>query len=510
VVAAVFAMGGAAHAATIPVTNTNEGTPAPPGSLRAAIEAANSDADLDVIDATGVSGTINLQTALPPIQQEVEIRGPGASTLTVRRAASAVTDFRIFQFLLTTAEISSLTIANGRTTDASVGGAGIYNDRTTLTLRGAVVAGNVNAGTSNGADGGGILNQSSGTNATLTIVDSTVAGNTAAGNGGGILNGNNSTLTILRSTMSANTAQDGAGCPGGGAIRNQGILTVRNSTLTGNSAPIKLGGGILTCSTSPSLTTIVNSTIASNTAPQAANLGVLGSPVPDDRITFRSAIVSDPRGGGDNCQTQDGGILTSQGYNLASDASCILAATADQPSTDPMLGPLASNGGPTRTMALAPDSPAVDKGIPNGQTTDQRGLTRLVDFAQIPNAPGGDGSDIGAFEVQALPTPPGPPSNEFSFGKVKKNKRKGTAKLTIEIAEGPGELELAKTKKVKSDDEAVEGEGANEEKLTIKPKGKARKRLARKGKAKVKAEVTYTPTGGEPLTKTKKLRLKRR
>ena len=54
-------------------------------------------------------------------------------------------------------------------------------------------------------------------------------------------------------------------------------------------------------------------------------------------------------------------------------------------------------------------------------------------------------------------TYPGPrvPPDDFSFGKVKKNKKKGTAKLTIEIVEGPGELKLAKTKKVKADDEAV-------------------------------------------------------
>jgi len=102
------------------------------------------------------------------------------------------------------------------------------------------------------------------------------------------------------------------------------------------------------------------------------------------------------------------------------------------------------------------------------------------------------------------------PTNEFSFGKVKKNKRKGTAKLTIEIVEGPGELNLAGTKKVKPDDEAVEGEGAIEEKLAIKPKGKAKKKLNNKGKAKVTAEVTYTPDGGEPNTESERIKLVKR
>jgi ELWxxDGT repeat protein len=98
-------------------------------------------------------------------------------------------------------------------------------------------------------------------------------------------------------------------------------------------------------------------------------------------------------------------------------------------------------------------------------------------------------------------------ANDFSFGKVKKNKRKGTAKLTVKVP-GSGELELAKTKKVKPDDESAEDAG--KEKLAIKPKGKARKRLNKKGKAKVNAEVTYTPEGGEPSTQSKKVKLVKR
>ncbi len=93
---------------------------------------------------------------------------------------------------------------------------------------------------------------------------------------------------------------------------------------------------------------------------------------------------------------------------------------------------------------------------------------------------------------------------------MKRNKRKGTAKLTIKIVEGPGGLELAKTKKVKADDEAVAGEGATEEKLAIKPKRKAKKKLNAKGKAKVKAEVTFTPDGGSPNTEDKKIKLVKR
>jgi hypothetical protein len=98
-------------------------------------------------------------------------------------------------------------------------------------------------------------------------------------------------------------------------------------------------------------------------------------------------------------------------------------------------------------------------------------------------------------------------SNEFSFGKVKKNKKKGTAKLAVEVP-GAGTLELAKTKKVKgtSADAACNGE-VN---LGVKAKGKARKKLNKKGKAKVKAKVRFTPTGGSPNTESKKVKLKRK
>ncbi len=66
---------------------------------------------------------------------------------------------------------------------------------------------------------------------------------------------------------------------------------------------------------------------------------------------------------------------------------------------DPLLAPLADNGGPTQTFALRAGSPAIDQGNSFGLTVDQRGSSRPADFAGVPNA-AGDGSDIGAFERQ--------------------------------------------------------------------------------------------------------------
>ena len=98
---------------------------------------------------------------------------------------------------------------------------------------------------------------------------------------------------------------------------------------------------------------------------------------------------------------------------------------------------------------------------------------------------------------------PGPVSNEFSFGKPRPNK-KGTAKLPVSVP-GPGELDLAETKKVKP--QRKRAPGAGEVKLKVKPKGESRRVLRKKGKAKVLAKVTYTPDGGDPSTESKRLKL---
>jgi streptogramin lyase len=123
-------------------------------------------------------------------------------------------------------------------------------------------------------------------------------------------------------------------------------------------------------------------------------------------------------------------------------------------------------------------------------------------------------SDAAVTRVSGVTPPPPPPpppngctDNAFDFGKPKRNKKKGTAKLPVEVP-CAGTVELAKTKKVKADEETAEAEG--EEKLAIKAKGKAKRKLNKKGKAKVKAEVTYTPDGGEPNTQEKKVKLVKR
>jgi lysophospholipase L1-like esterase len=114
--------------------------------------------------------------------------------------------------------------------------------------------------------------------------------------------------------------------------------------------------------------------------------------------------------------------------------------------------------------------------------------------------------DAGTLPLPTPPPPP-PPSSDFSFGKVKKIKENGTARLTVNVP-GPGALDLAKTKQLKADEATLEAAGV--EKLLMESRRQARKKLNEKGKAKVKAEVTFTPDGGEPNTQSKRVRLVKR
>ena len=86
-----------------------------------------------------------------------------------------------------------------------------------------------------------------------------------------------------------------------------------------------------------------------------------------------------------------GGTITSLGYNYGSDTTCNLTAASDVTNSDPLLGPLADNGGPTRTHALQIGSMAIDAipAITCDVSSDQRGVPR----------PQGEACDIGSFEL---------------------------------------------------------------------------------------------------------------
>jgi VCBS repeat-containing protein len=243
---------------------------------------------------------------------------------------------------------------------------------------------------------GGILNQG-----TLTLSNSTVSGNLSrletipdcCSYGGGIYNGG--TLIISNSTVSGNSADNG-----GGGISNNGTLTISNSTLSGNSGGE--GGAIANYKT----LTVSNSTVSGNSSIIGGGIFSDTTIHPNLSLNLNTSIVANNTGR-DGPDVQ--GTVSSGDYNLienTDDTILPAGSTHNITGVDPTLGPLADNGGPTMTHALLCGSPAIDQGKnPIGLTTDQRGagFARKFDDPAMGNAADGDGTDIGAFELQEPP-----------------------------------------------------------------------------------------------------------
>jgi predicted outer membrane repeat protein len=226
---------------------------------------------------------------------------------------------------------------------------------------------------------------------TMTITASTFFNNYANNNvtsGGAICNGG--TLTITRSTFSSNSSQGNNGGYGGAIYNYAGTLSVTNSTFSQNSATTS-GGAIYS---QGGTVQISNSTFGTNPENMGGG-GALSNA--GSSVLIQNSIVANSANGG-NCA----GTITSDGYNLSSDATCNFNNTGDLNNTDPKLGPLQNNGGPTQTEALQLGSPAIDAGNPGGCTdgqghllkTDQRGAPR-------PDKEDTGGCDMGAFERQS-------------------------------------------------------------------------------------------------------------
>jgi hypothetical protein len=276
------------------------------------------------------------------------------------------------------------------------------------------------------SDGGGISNWGQ-----LTVIDSIVGGNSAAFFGGGISTHGGgrgpATLLLDRTLIYGNRAPEGAGIQ---CSRPSQPLRIYNSAIIKNTATAGNGGGLLngTGGTNFCSVEITNSTISRNVA--VGNGGGVYGPADLNNVTISGnvAAAEEPQNGpasgggiyaiegvfvltsiqnsifannaGGNCNTTIFSI--SQGYNISSDDTCTLGSAGDLNNTDPELGALMNNGGPTQTMALLPGSPAIDAGNPTGCTDghghvlarDQRGDKRPGD----PKLK--TGCDIGAYELQ--------------------------------------------------------------------------------------------------------------
>jgi hypothetical protein len=191
-----------AAAAVFTVANTDD---AGPGSLRQAILDSNASAGGNTIDATGITGTIDLATRLPAISADVDIAGPGADLLTVRRAATE--PFRIFR-TEAVVSISGLRIADG----LDAGGGGIYNTGD-LELTNCVVENNKAEDPSTDPllrveSGGGLYNAGT---ARLTQCTFSGNGNGAFGEGGGVHTAREALLQANDCVFVANRSENGGG-----------------------------------------------------------------------------------------------------------------------------------------------------------------------------------------------------------------------------------------------------------------------------------------------------------
>ena len=216
----------------------------------------------------------------------------------------------------------------------------------------------------------------------LTIADSTINHN-GAFDAGGI--GNDGPLTITNSTVSNNSAsfkQLGVG----GGIRNSGPLTIVNCTLSGNHADTI--GGI----DNSGLLTVANSTLTGNFSYPDGIQGGGHIRNLNGTLQIENTILN-----ADSADAifSNSTSIVSLGYNLCSDSGGgLLTATGDQINTNPMLGPLQDNGGPTFTHALLTGSPAINAGNPNfvpPPVYDQRG----PGFDRVHNGR----IDVGSFEL---------------------------------------------------------------------------------------------------------------
>ena len=418
----------------ITVTNTNDSGP---GSLRQALVDAQ---DGDTINFDPSVNIVTLTTAELVITKSITISA-SPQMVTVRRDLQAP-QFRIFHVMPGhSVEINGLTISGGHITDDN--GGGILNDNSTLTIAqctvngNAIVSGNFansgggiynsgtmtlnqvivnnnnasfNGGGPGAPSGGGISNTGAmiiiaGTvqsnmgfwsaggiynTGMMTITGSTISNNQTGnpghfgGSGGGIINGG--TVTIQDSTISGNRAFGGdlQGGEGGGISGNNNAIT--NSTITGNSA--LRGGGVAGGGN------IAHTTFSTNSASRAGGALYLTSALELGNTILKAGAS------GVNIFNNSGSLIT-HGYNVCSDdGSGFLNGPGDQIDTDPMLGPLQDNGGPTFTHALLPGSPAIDAGDPNFAPPpdyDQRG----PGFVRVFNGR----IDVGSFEVQPTPTP---------------------------------------------------------------------------------------------------------
>jgi CSLREA domain-containing protein len=407
-------------------------------TLREALQVASGRGSGNISFFGNVSGTLVLGLGALAVNGNITIAGPGGGRL----AISGNQLQPIFAVVGGTSQISGLTIRDGwnigNTNDGTPRlGGGIYNSAT-LTVSQCAFGNNFVVGannTANGGNGGAGLGGGIYNSGTLTVDSCTFGsvtagnirlpgnsagggngaanglqnghgGNGGAGEGGGIFNDAGGNLTVTNCTFDNNSAIGGAGGNGqfggsggdgaGGGIYNQStIMSITSATITTNSG----SGGVGGKGSNP-----VNHGAAGKGKGGVAVNGCCTNTVANTIIAGDSGT----NGGGLDVD----GTFTSSGYNLigTADHSIGFTAMGDQTGTDAAminarLGFQGNHGGPTETIPLLYQSPALDAGKNFNLSGDQRGRARTVDVPIYPNASGGDGTDIGAVEMNLVNGP---------------------------------------------------------------------------------------------------------
>ena len=371
---------------TLSVTSTADDGSA--GTLRSVIAAANAGDTIQFNLTFPATIQITNQTTSTPlitIDKSLTIQGPGPSQLTViGYTNTSGGTYDVFNINQPSTPVSNIKVSiSGMTIEK--GGAAVwssgYSAGTGYTVQVAL-------------DNVAMANNFFGIDVNYGVT-ATISRCTIVGNYLGVLSYSDSgdaanNTTITQSMLSNNL---------GGVYNAYSTVTILNSTLAGNgytSGTTGFYAGLI--GDQSSTMNVVFTTIVG--APGNATPGVFTYGA-GAVFHFKNSLIADNPGG--NC-SMTYLATASAGYNLDSDGSCSFTGTGDL-NVDPGLDPagLASNGGPTQTVALATGSPAIDH-VPDASCTDLTGAAVTDDQRGDPR-PSGAACDTGAYELSASATP---------------------------------------------------------------------------------------------------------
>ena len=354
-------------------------------SLRAAIEETNATPGADVIVLP--AGVFKLKLAELEDGEELAARGDldVRDELTIRGAGADQTiidgkkaNDRVFHVHGVRFELVDVTVRKGFAKDFIGRGGGIFAAvESDLVVTRCIIKSNRSKD-----DGGGIAMFG----ATGVIEETVVAKNKAKDDGGGLdISGGSATLT--RVTIHGNKAKD----EGGGLELSQTAVTLTNSTIYKNRA--KLGGAINLESGGDHV--IQSCTVARNVAKQGAGIHEVTDT--SHEVLIGGSIFAHNVNKKGKPRNYSGDGVDSSGHNIDDGDSFGFDHATDMTGTNPRLAKkIKNNGGPTPTIALKTDSPAIDAGDDaTAPSTDQRGVPRQ----DVPGA-GTSTADIGAFEFE--------------------------------------------------------------------------------------------------------------